>query len=72
METRRDSLIINFEKLREEHLARQNLQREKLLWECQQEIRQNEEQIRSLVIQINQLQANIDMNVQLIRHITKQ
>lgn len=67
-----DSLIINFEKLREEHLARQNLQREKLLWECQQEIRQNEEQIRSLVIQINQLQANIDMNVQLIRHITKQ
>ena len=72
METIMDSLIINFEKLREEHLARQNLQREKLLWECQQEIRQNEEQIRSLVIQINQLQANIDMNVQLIRHITKQ
>ena len=66
-----DSLIINFEKLREEHLAKQTEQKEKLLWECQQEIRQNEEQIRSLVIQINQLQANIDMNLQLIQHITK-
>ena len=32
---------------------------------------ENEEQIRSLVIQINQLQANIDLNMQLIAKIDK-
>ncbi|MBQ8677472.1 MAG: hypothetical protein IJ529_03260 [Alphaproteobacteria bacterium] len=66
-----DAIIFNFEKLKEEHNLLRNEQKQQILLECQHEIKQNEEQIRSLVIQINQLQANIDLNMQLIAKIDK-
>jgi hypothetical protein len=64
-----DAVIINFEKLKEEHNIMLNSKKQQIILECQQEIEQNEAQIRSLVIQINQLQANIDLNMQLIAKI---
>ena len=70
-ELKMDAIIFNFEKLKEEHNLLRNEQKQQILLECQHEIKQNEEQIRSLVIQINQLQANIDLNMQLIAKIDK-
>ena len=64
-----DAVIINFEKLKEEHTKFINAQKQQIILECQQEIEQNEAQIRALVIQINQLQANIDLNTQLMAKI---
>ena len=61
-----DAVIINFEKLKEEHNILLNTQKQQIILECQQEIEQNEAQIRSLVVQINQLQANINLNMQLL------
>ena len=61
-----DAVIFDFENLRQAHLLEKKSQREKLVYEYQQEIRFNEAQIRDLVIQINQLQSNIDLNLHLI------
>ena len=67
-----DAVIINFERFRQEHLKSQQIKRDQIILECQQEISNNEEQIKSLVIQINQLQANIDFNLQLISRLNQQ
>lgn len=64
-----DAVIINFEKLKEEHNILLDSKKQQIIFECQQEIEQNEAQIRSLVIQINQLQANIDLNMKLLAKI---
>lgn len=61
-----DAVIINFDKLKQEHAIRQTSKKQQLIFECQQEIIRTEEQIRSLVIQINELQSNIDLNYRLI------
>ena len=65
------TIIFNFEKLKEEHLSQKNTQKKQLIFECQQEILQTEEQIRNLITQINQLQSNIDMNYKIIAQINK-
>lgn len=67
-----DSVIINFEKLKQEHLFNKLAQKEQLLYDCQQEILENEAQIRSLIIEINRLQANIDFNIKLMNKIKQQ
>lgn len=67
-----DAVIINFEKLKEEHAAHLLAQKEQLIFECQQEIIRTEQQIQFLVSQINDLQSNIDFNQKLIAKITKQ
>ena len=67
-----DTVIINFEKFKEEHAAHLLAQKEQLIFECQQEIIKTEEQIQFLVSQINELQTNIDFNQRLIAKITKQ
>ena len=64
-----DAVIFNFDKLKEEYLKRQTAQKEQLLFEYRREILQTEEQIRQLVIQINELQSNIDFNYKLISRI---
>ena len=61
-----DAVIFNFENLRQTHLLKKHSKREQLIQECQLEIKYNEAQIRSLVIQINQLQSNIDLNLRLL------
>ena len=64
-----DAIIFNFDKLKQEYLKRQTAQKEELLFEYRREIIQTEEQIRRLVIQINELQSNIDFNYKLISRI---
>ena len=61
-----DAVIFNFENLRQAHLLKKRSQKEQLIQEYQSEIQYNEAQIRSLVIQINQLQSNIDLNLRLL------
>ena len=67
-----ETVILNFEKLKEEYLLQKSNQKKQLVFECQQEILQTEEQIRNLIIQINQLQSNIDMNYKIIAQIDKE
>lgn len=67
-----DAVIFNFENLRQAHLLKRHSQKEKLIQEFQSEIRYNEAQIRSLVIQINQLQSNIDLNLRLLDQLNRQ
>ena len=66
------TVIVNFEKYKRDLMLFREEQKSRLLFEYQKEIEENEAQIRSLVIQINQLQANIDMNIRLIDQINKQ
>ena len=61
-----DAVIINFEKLKQEHSEYMLLQKQQLIFECQQEISKTEEQIQLLISQINELQSNIDFNTRLI------
>ena len=61
-----DAVIINFEKLKQEHSEYLSLQKKQLIFECQQEISKTEEQIQLLIAQINELQSNIDFNARLI------
>ncbi len=65
------TIIFNFEKLKEEYWLQKSTQKKQLIFECQQEILQTEEQIRDLITQINQLQSNIDMNYKIIAQINK-
>ncbi len=67
-----DSVIINFEKLKQEYERNICLQKEQLIQDCKNEINQNEEQIHALVLQINQLQENIDFNTKLIEKLEQQ
>lgn len=66
-----DAVIFNFENLRQAHLLRKNSEKEQFVRECQSEIQHNEAQIRSLVIQINQLQSNIDFNLRLLDQLNR-
>ena len=64
-----DAIIFSFENLRQTYYQKRQSQKEKLLFECQQEILKGEEQIRELTIQINQIQTNINLNLQLINNL---
>lgn len=64
-----DTLIINFDKLKQKYLSQKLEKKEQLICECQQEILRTEEQIRLLITQINELQSNIDFNNRLITKI---
>lgn len=67
-----DSVIINFEKLKQEHEKNIYLQKEQLIQDCKNEINQSKEKINFLILQINELQENIDFNTKLIEKIEQQ
>lgn len=67
-----DAIIFNFEHLKQTYQQKKLHQKEQIIFEYQQEIIKNEELIRELSIQINQLQNNIDLNLQLIDNLNHQ
>ena len=67
-----DQVIINFEKLKQEHEKNIYLQKEQLIQDCKNEINQSKEKINFLILQINELQENIDFNTKLIEKIEQQ
>ena len=67
-----DAVIFNFEKLKQEYNQRIYIQKKELILECQQQIMQDEEKIRILATQIEDLQTNINLNYRLLSKINKQ
>lgn len=67
-----DSVIINFEKSKQEYEKNIYFQKEQLILDCKNEISQSKEKINALIIQIHELQENIDFNTKLIEKIEQQ
>jgi len=66
-----DAVIINFEKIREEHIQQRIMQKEKLISDCQKEISESEDKIQGLYSEIAELQSVIDFNYRLISKINR-
>lgn len=66
-----NAIILDFETRRQEYRQKILAQKEQLIFECRQDILNTEEQIRYLAQQINELQANIELNYRLIAKISR-